>query len=519
MPAPDGNGLVQAAWPVTDTFALPATATSGYYRVRFVLLDGRASSTYVIVRPPPGYQARILVQVPVNTWQAYNGWGGRSLYNLPGNVVEANRVSFDRPYWGKSLSAEYPLVLFLERQGYDVSYQTDLDTDSAPASLLGYRLVIVAGHGEYWTSGMRDAFDAARDAGVNLAFMGSNDAYWQVRYEDGGRVIVGYKSTADPVTDPTLETILFRALTPPRPECELIGIQHQGGSLKWNPGDYSIVPSSLGDPWFAGTGFDASSVLPGLVGVETDTIPNNMSAQDSCGDKLTVFFHREMGGDTLGNADAVAYTAPSGAVVFAAGSRQFVWGLADGSSLSGVGQGLVDPRLQRFVSNMLDDLSATRSAELSIALTANAGPQAAAATVKVNAVITNNGPDSVRSAILDLALPPGVTFVRVASKGLKCAVRPLRCAFDQFAAGASIDAVFTLRANAPQTTPITARIFTPTATDPNPSSTLASLLIRPPPAPGEPETRSGLSEQRVGRISGCSSHACTRCYIISSDWC
>jgi hypothetical protein len=34
---------------------------------------------------------------------------------------------------------------------------------------------------------MRDAFDAARAAGTNLAFMNSNAAYWQIRYEDGGR--------------------------------------------------------------------------------------------------------------------------------------------------------------------------------------------------------------------------------------------------------------------------------------------------------------------------------------------
>ena len=62
------------------------------------------------------------------------------------------------------------------------------------------------------------------------------------------------------------------------------------------PGDYSIVPASLDYPWFAGTGFDAASVLTGLVGVETDTIPNNMTAENSCGNQLTVFFHRELGG-------------------------------------------------------------------------------------------------------------------------------------------------------------------------------------------------------------------------------
>src|SRR5262249_61936946 len=136
-------GSVRPACPVPATSRLRPPAPGGYSRVRSVLPDGRGWSTYVIVRPPPGYRAAILVQVPVNTWQAYNTWGGRSLYDVAGQAVEANRVSFDRPYYGNGLAWEYPLVLFLERQGYDVAYQTDIDTDSNPASLLGYALVIV----------------------------------------------------------------------------------------------------------------------------------------------------------------------------------------------------------------------------------------------------------------------------------------------------------------------------------------------------------------------------------------
>ena len=101
-----------------------------------------------------------------------------------------------------------------------------------------------------------------------------------------------------------------------------------------------------------------------------------------------------------------AYTAPSGAVVFAAGSRQLVWGLADGSSLAVMGGGLVDPRLQRFIGNMLDDLSTPRSADLSIALTPDPAPSPVWGR-KVDAVIANAGPDTVRRANLDITLPRG----------------------------------------------------------------------------------------------------------------
>jgi hypothetical protein len=487
VPVIAANGLVQAGWPVTDTFALPADATSGYYRIRFVLLDGRDSATYVIVRAPAGDQAAILVQVPVNTWQAYNGWGGRSLYNLAGGVVQANRVSFDRPYGSKPLIGEYPLVLFLERQGYDVSYQTDLDTDSDPSSLLGHRLVIVAGHSEYWTQAMRNAFDAARDAGVNLAFMGSNDAYWRARYEDGGRTLVVYKSGDDPIGDQSQRTGLFRVVD--HPECELIGIQHQGGKLNWPSGDYAVVPSSLDNSWFRGTGFDTSSVVRGVVGVETDTIPRAQSADSSCGNKLTVFFHREMGGDTFGNADAVAYTAPSGAVVFAAGSKRFALGLADGSLLSGLGHGLVDPRLQRFVSNMLDDLSARYVADLSVALSTTRAKVGVGRTFKVVAVVSNGGPDPASAATLDLALPSGLTFVRVASTAAKCTITPLHCALSQIPVGSSVSAVFTLRATTRGSHRLTGHASTLIATDPRPASAIRQVTIHSSPAP-EQETPS-----------------------------
>ena len=370
MAAPDpSTGRLDAGWPVTDTFRVPPGAVSGYYLVEFVLTtgpeSGAAALTYVIVRAPAGSAASdAVVQVPVNTWQAYNDWGGKSLYDdLSTNGRRANRVSFDRPYdWhpvpgGQPLEWEYPLVRWLERSGYDVSYQTDVDTDADPASLLRHRLVITAGHGEYWSKTIRDAFQAARDSGGNLAFMGANTGYWQVRYEDGGRTIVAYKSRNDPEPDPALKTTMFRDLVPPRYECELLGIQSQGVGLTWPSSDYNAVGDALSDPWMKGTGFHAGDVVRGIVSVESDTIPGNQTAASSCGHKLTVFFHHETGSDKSGNADAVRYTAPSGARVFASGSHTFAWALDDFPANPDETHGLADPRLQRFARNAFDDLT------------------------------------------------------------------------------------------------------------------------------------------------------------------
>jgi hypothetical protein len=98
-------------------------------------------------------------------------------------------------------------------------------------------------------------------------------------------------------------------------------------------------------------------VIRGVVSVESDTIPGDQTAASSCGNALTVLFHRQHGGDKDGNADATVYTAPSGARVFASGSHQFSWGLTDFSTTPDQGHGFADARLQRFMTNAFDDLS------------------------------------------------------------------------------------------------------------------------------------------------------------------
>lgn len=362
-----GGPLVQggpAGWPVTDALTVPPTAVSGYY---YALLrvtspgDDHDTRGFVpfIVREPAVRHSQILVQVPVNTWQAYNPWGGKSLYPFNSTQgIHATRVSFDRPLVYTSqgpFDAEYNLVRFLEHEGDDVAYQTDVDTDLDPASLLQHRLVVVAGHDEYWSKQMRDAFDAARDAGTNLAFTGSNAAYWQIRYEDDHRTIVGYKDYPDPEPDPALKTTLFRELVPPRYECELMGVMHlrlrphQSG-----PVDYTVTDAAATDPWFAGTGFTPGDKVLDVVGNEWDSLPDPPPPSDCVKPGLTVLFRYQ--GEPA-DADAVRYTAPSGARVFAGGAQQLSWPL-DTFNLGRFGRVLPpDPRFQQFFRNALSDLT------------------------------------------------------------------------------------------------------------------------------------------------------------------
>jgi N,N-dimethylformamidase beta subunit-like protein len=353
---PAANGYLDAGWPITDAIRVPGTWVSGYFLAVLRLSSGAGGWIPFVVRAPARQRSAILVQAAVNTWQAYNRWGGMSLYkNADGTSCKGvcTRVSFNRPYdpttqnlW----SFEVPLVHFLEQSGYDVSYVTDVDVDRDPGQLLRHRLVVTAGHDEYWTKAIRDGFDHARTLGTNLAFMGANTGYWQMRYANARRTIVEYRlRRLDPEADPALKTVRFRDLVPPRPECELEGVQYVRSGEESIGGQHDYVPASaaLGDPWFAGTGFTQAGVLPELVGYEWDAV------QPGCRSPVpTVLFHYP---GPPAPADAVRFTASSGAQVFSAGSLSFAKGLDEFPAHTGA-QPSADPRLEAFVRNAFAEL-------------------------------------------------------------------------------------------------------------------------------------------------------------------
>ena len=98
--------------------------------------------------------------------------------------------------------AEYPAIRWLEQNGYDVNYISGVDTAPDGAQLLNTKVFLSVGHDEYWSGEQRANVEAARDAGVNLAFWSGNEVYWKTRWEtsiDGSgtpyRTMVTYKET------------------------------------------------------------------------------------------------------------------------------------------------------------------------------------------------------------------------------------------------------------------------------------------------------------------------------------
>src|ERR1700756_196218 len=128
----NSTGLTDCGnWAVSASWAVPATATSGVYQALLVRLDtGDIGQILFIVRNDSSH-SDILVQTSDLNWQAYNDYGGNSLYS--GNPAgRAYKVSYNRPFNVPNLNAwffswEYPMLRWLEENGYDITYFTGVD--------------------------------------------------------------------------------------------------------------------------------------------------------------------------------------------------------------------------------------------------------------------------------------------------------------------------------------------------------------------------------------------------------
>lgn len=351
------TGLFRAPRRVTDRVEIPPDAASGYYEAKLEIVGGAyagaVGSVPLIVRQSPAAPASaVLVQVPVNTWEAYNRWGGKSLYQF-GTSMHAFEVSFDRPFdqqefYSMVTELELPWVRFLESNGIDVSYQTDVDTDRAPGSLLHHRLVFAIGHDEYWTQRMRDAFNRALALSTNLMF-GSDSDDWRMRYAADQRTVVEWRDPSiDPVHNRRLDNGFFTTFG--EPECKLMGVQHQWAAqrdLTARPTSYTVVgPSS--DKWLAAAGLTPGDVIPGVVGYEWDSlIPGCFAGQVV--PLMTALLPGSNG--VRHSADMVRATAPSGGRVFAMGTMELAWALNDLDGRS------PNPQVVAFVKAALRDLT------------------------------------------------------------------------------------------------------------------------------------------------------------------
>jgi hypothetical protein len=200
-------------WPVSFSYIIPDSWRSGVYvarlssniRFRRIPLGGTTDILFVVRAAEPGAHASILLALTVNTYQAYNEWGGKSLYTYP----PSKWVSFDRS--GAMTTAwfwkwEYPFVMWPEKNRFDVEYCTSIDLHASRDLLDNYDLLLSVGHDEYWSKEMRDNVEAFSGNGGNLAFFSGDACQWQVRFSDGNRTMICFRNAdEDLVANPGLD--------------------------------------------------------------------------------------------------------------------------------------------------------------------------------------------------------------------------------------------------------------------------------------------------------------------------
>ncbi len=211
QPNPTTGEYSCANWGVSYTVPASAVQTTGVYVAKLTTVGGSPlenTIVFVMRDDNPTVDSKILFVLPTADYQAYNTWGGKSLYydRLGGGTVTASgtgravKVSFDRPMFegnderDRFFGPDFETLFWLEKQGYDVSYSDDVAVHQNGASLKDHDIIVVPGHSEYWSGEQFKAFENARDAGVNLASFSANTSYWKVRYENGSRTLVCYKT-------------------------------------------------------------------------------------------------------------------------------------------------------------------------------------------------------------------------------------------------------------------------------------------------------------------------------------
>jgi large repetitive protein len=385
-----GTGLIDCGnWSVAATWNVPSNATSGIYIARARLDSGGASHIVFVVRNDDS-SSDLLFQTSDTTWQAYNDFGGNSLYRGNGSVGRAYKVSYNRPFRTRAVdggqdwlfNAEYPLVRWLERNGYDVTYFTGVDSDRHGDLIRRHAVFLSVGHDEYWSKVQRENVEVARNAGTHLAFFSGNEVFWKTRWESSidssstaYRTLVTYKEThANAIIDPSPEwTGTWRdpRFSPPkdggRPENALTGTLFMMNDTGQNHS--IVVPAADGRMRFW-----RNTSIANLTGTQTATLPAGTLGYEWDGDvdngarpaglirlSTTTTSASQVlqdHGSTFGNGTVThhlsLYRHPSSrALVFGAGTIQWPWGL---DSNHDRGSAAADVRMQQATVNLFADM-------------------------------------------------------------------------------------------------------------------------------------------------------------------
>jgi hypothetical protein len=356
-----------AGWSSTVSLRIPAAWPGGVYLLRLSYAGGPASYVPIVVRDP-AKRGGIAVVVPTNTYQAYNDWGGESLYTSPSPGGRRRAVvSFARPFRSDHgagqlfLRGDVNLIRWLERTGQPVTYLTDSDLDAGRLDRLRPAVVIVT-HGEYWTESERNAMERHSARGGGIFVMSANVGYWRAllaRGSSGSRTLVVARGTVDPTYgplspfDPTGVTTHWEDPPNLRRPGALLGVDY-AGAFDETPGkanDYLASYPGLplrfvnaSHPLLRGTGLADGAELPGFVGGEVDVRSGAAQGVELIAHSPVTLY------GAAAHSDVTWWAPPGRGPVFAVGTFYWVFGL---DAFGTRGHFTESPVIQRITLNAL----------------------------------------------------------------------------------------------------------------------------------------------------------------------
>ena len=434
------TGLMDCGnWATTASWTVPSDAVSGLYVANFDQADGNGLMPYPFVVRNDSSHSEIVVQTSDQTWQAYNDWGGTNLYDGQGPAPDgrAYKVSYNRPMdiSGDNgvYGSEFEMIAWLERNGYDLSYVSGLDTATRGASLLAnHRMFMSQGHDEYWTQEQFTNVLNARKAGQHQTYFAGNEIFWKTRLEpsiDGSgtanRTLVCYKETKlkfptpNGVPDPSnvwtgtwMDPDSTLEGEPYRPQNMLTGSLFQVNGPR---NDAITVPAAFAKMrlWrntsVAGlTGNQVATFPTGTLGYEWNSDVENASRPAGQIRMSSTTLDINDGnylldwGNNYGNGTAthslVAFRDPtSKALVFGSGTVQWSWGLTNVPTADPDG-GVVtaDKRMQQATVNILADMGLQPKSLQSDLVPATASTDTAGPAVTVTSPAPNGSVPALR---------------------------------------------------------------------------------------------------------------------------
>ena len=415
------TGLVDCGnWGVSATWNVPTTVVSGVYFAHIYTAGSTHENQIPFVVTNTASTSKIVFMTSDETWQAYNDWGGYSLYTGdatgspwgtssldPGRAVQ---VSYNRPFATRFdtpggqdyfFSMEFPMVEFLEENGYDVSYvsEADVSAPGAASMLEQHKVFLNAGHSEYWDAGARTNLTTARDADVNVALFTGNTMWWKTRWansqygNEAYRTLITYKESLDSVqSDPADPPTWTGAWRDPRftasgddggqPENALTGQLWTVNCCSYAyqvPGQYAKL-ALWKNTAVANLSASQTYTSPNdeTLGYEWDSDVDNgfrpageidMSKTCENVSQALLTVNEDIGSANECNSFTL-YKASSGALVFDAGTVQWAWGLNNNHDGDENG---TDPALQQATVNLLA-MMGVQPATLMSGLVAGAAP-------------------------------------------------------------------------------------------------------------------------------------------------